>query len=91
MQCETFTLIKFQPSHCAVDFLGNLSAFHWENPNPDSCFSFKAANSLLKQNRPTLCKFKRKRKNSLEVKLSDLAPLSSDKKIKTNTRNWSNL
>ena len=32
------SLIKFQPSHGAVDFLGNLGAFRWENPNPDSCF-----------------------------------------------------
>ena len=32
------SLIKFQPSHGAVDFLGNLGAFRWENANPDSCF-----------------------------------------------------
>ena len=66
----------------AVDFLGNLGAFRWENPNPDSCFYFKAANSLLKQRRPTLCKIEKTRKNLLEEKLADLAPLSSDKKNK---------
>ena len=55
LQYETFTLIKFQPSHGAVDFLGKLGVFHCENP----CFSFKAPNSLLKQNRPTLCKLKK--------------------------------
>ena len=67
----------------AVDFLGNLGAFRWDlNPNTDSCFYFKAANSLLKQRRPTLCKIKKTRKNLLEEKLADLAPLSSDKKNK---------
>ena len=45
VQCETISLIKFQPSHGAVDFLGNLGVFPWENPNPDSCFYFKVANS----------------------------------------------
>ena len=56
MKCETISLIQFQPSHGAVDFLSNLGVFCWENLNPDSCFYFKAANSLLKQKRPTLCK-----------------------------------
>ena len=75
-----------------VDFLGNLGAFHWENPNPNSCFYLKAANSLLKQTRPTYCKIKKQEKNLLEEKLADLAPLSSDKKkIKTKSRNSSNL
>ena len=48
MQCETISLVKFQPSHGSVDFLGILGAFRWENPNADSCFYFNAANSLLK-------------------------------------------
>ena len=77
MQSETISLIKFQPSHGSVDFLGILGAFCWENPNPDSCFYFKAANSLLTQKRPTSCKIKKTRKNLLEEKLVDLAPLSS--------------
>ena len=47
MQCETISVIKFQPSHGAVDFLRNLGAFCWENSNLDSCFYFKTANSLL--------------------------------------------
>ena len=38
VQCETISLIKFQPSHGAVDFLGKYGRFCWENPNPDSCF-----------------------------------------------------
>ena len=80
MQCETISLIKFQPSHDAVDFLGNLGVFRWENPNPDSCFYSNAANSLLKQKRPTYCKILKKTKNLLEEKLADLVPLSSDKK-----------
>ena len=82
VQCGTISLVKFQPSHGAVDFLRNLGAFRWENPNPDSCFYFNAANSLLNQKRPTSCKVKKKRKNSLEEKLADLVPLSSDKKYK---------
>ena len=51
MQCKTVILIiiKFQPSHGARDFLENLGAFRWENPNADSCFYFKDANSLLKR------------------------------------------
>ena len=53
VQCETISVIKFQPTHSAVDFLGNLGVFCWENPNLDSCFYFKAANSLLKQKRST--------------------------------------
>ena len=65
-----FSLIKFQLSHGAVDFLGHLGVFHWENPNLDSCFYFKAANSLLKQKRPTLCRIKKTRKNSIEEKLA---------------------
>ena len=64
VQCETISLIKFQPSHGAVDFLGNLGVFRWENPNPDSCFYFKVANSLLKQKRPTLCKIKKPEKKT---------------------------
>ena len=64
VQCETISLIKFQPSHGAVDFLGNLDAFRWENP--DSCFYFKAANSLLKQKRPTSCKIKKQEKTRLK-------------------------
>ena len=35
------SLIKFQPSHGAVDFLGNFGAFCWANPNPDSNWSCK--------------------------------------------------
>ena len=66
-----------------MDFLANLGAFRWENPNPDSCFYFKAANSLLKQKRSTSCK--------IEEKIADLVPLSSDKKITTKTGNSSNL
>ena len=67
MQCETISLIKFQPSHGTVDFLGNLGVFHWKNPNLDSCFYFKGANSLLKQKRPTSCKIKNKRPRGLNV------------------------
>ena len=64
MQCETISLTKFQPSHGAVDFLGNLGAFHWENPNPYSCFCFKAANSF----------FETIKAHFIEEKLADLAP-----------------
>ena len=35
---------------------------YFENPNPDSCFYFKAANSLLKLKRSTSCKTKNKKK-----------------------------
>ena len=61
---ETICLIKLQPSHGAVDLLRNLGAFRWENPNPDSCFYFKAAKSLLKQKRPTSSKIKKTRKKA---------------------------
>ena len=57
--------------------------YFFENPNPDSCFYFNAANSLLKQESPTSCKIEKKRKNSVEEKLADLAPLSSDKSEKS--------
>ena len=66
VQCKTISLIKFQLSHGAVDFLGHLGVFHWENPNLDSCFYFKAANSLLKQKRPTSCKIKKQEKTRLK-------------------------
>ena len=79
VQCKTISLIKFQPSQGAVDFLGSLGAFRWENPSLDSRFYFKAVNSLLKQKGPLQVKLKNK-KNLLEEKLADLAPLSSDKK-----------
>ena len=61
VQCETISLhvIKFQPSQGAVDFLRSSGASRWENPNPVSCFDFEAANSLLKQKRPTSCKIKK--------------------------------
>ena len=49
---------KFQPSHGALDFLGNSVVFPWENPN----FYFKAANSLFKQKTPTSCKIKNNKK-----------------------------
>ena len=78
VQCTTISLIKLQPSHGAVDFLRNLGAFRWENPNPDSCFYFKTANSLSKQK--SLLRVKFKKGNSLEEKLADLVLLSSDKK-----------
>ena len=87
MQCETISLIKFQPSHSAVDFFGNLGAFHWENPNPDSRFYFKAANSLLKQKRPTSCKIKNQEKNLLEAKLrkADVVPCNLQTTLGQNT------
>ena len=62
MQCETISLIKFQPSHGAVDFLGNLGAYCWENPNLDSCFYFKAVNLLFKQKMLPCVKFKKREK-----------------------------
>ena len=49
---------KFQPSHGAVDFLGNSVVFPYKNPN----FYFKVPNSLLKQDGPTSCKIKNKKK-----------------------------
>ena len=62
VQCETISLIKFQPSHGAVDFLRNLGEFRWENPNPDSCFYFKAANLLFKQKMPPRVNLKKRKK-----------------------------
>ena len=51
-QWETIGLVKFQPRHGAVDFLGNLGVFRWEIKNyPDSLFYFRVAKSLLKQKR----------------------------------------
>ena len=82
---QSYSLIKFQPSHGSVDFLGNSGAFRWENLNPDSCFYFKAANSLSKQKSPLRVKFKKV--NSLEEKLADLVLLSSDKKIESTHKN----
>ena len=59
----TISLIKFQPSHGAADFSRNLGALRWENPNPDSCFYFKAANLLLKEKKgPLRVKVKKKKK-----------------------------
>ena len=49
-QWETISLVKFQPRHGAVDFLGNLGVFRWEIQNYlDSLFYFRVANLLLKQ------------------------------------------
>ena len=85
VQCETISPIKFLPIQGVVDFLRILGAFRWENPNPGSCFYFKAVNLLSKQKRPTSCKITKQEKHSLEEKLADLAPLSSDKKIRRKT------
>ena len=87
---EKISLIQFQPSHGAVDFLRNLDVFHWENPNPDSCFYFKAANSLLKEKRPTLWGIKKQEK-SCSKKSEQTRRCYHPIKNKTKTCNSSNL
>ena len=60
MQCKTISLTNKIPAKSQCSGFPWKGTFHWENPNPDSCFYLKAANSLLKQKKPTLCKIKKK-------------------------------
>ena len=59
VQCETISLIKFQPSHGAVDFLKNLGVFRWENPNLDFSFYFNNSNNFYKNDDTFEAKFTR--------------------------------
>ena len=74
MQCETISLIKFQPNHDAVDFLGNLGVFCWEIQIRILVSILRLPIHFENQKKRPLCV--KTRKNSVEEKIADLAPLS---------------